>query len=133
MTNVVLTHGALQWDPSEVRSGDNSFVLYNVTIMAYSRAPIVSGTTENTSLSFNSSLFKPCENYSISISPYQKTTSGIEEGIPVQIFEEYPSGKLLIVCYVDSGLLSTIAENGKLNTCIFFRVTSCRLHYCDCY
>ena len=122
VTNVVLTHGALQWDPSEVRSGDNSSVLYNVTIAhSYSSVPVVSGTTENTSLSLNSGLFKPCENYSISISPYQKTTSGIEEGIPVQIFEEYPGGKLLIVCYVDLHvvLLSTIAEMENLTHAFF--------------
>ena len=96
VTNVVLKQHALQWDPSEVQSGDNSsLVLYNVTIANSSMVPIDRGTTANTLFSIDSTLYIPCENYSISVLPYQMVSSGVKEGIPVQIFEEYTGGKFI--------------------------------------
>ena len=93
---MVLKQHALQWGPSELRSGNNSLmVLYNVTIANSSMVPIVSATTENTFLSIDGTLFMPCGTYSIFVLPYQMVSSGIEKGIPVQIFEEYPGGKFI--------------------------------------
>ena len=97
VANVLLKHHVLQWDPSEVRSGNSSLLVYNVTITDSSMLPVVIGTTENTSLSINSSLFMPCETYSISVLPYQIAASGIQKGLPLQIFKEYPDGKYIIV------------------------------------
>ena len=58
--------------------------------------PIVNETTENTVLAIDGNLFIPCQNYSISITPYQILSSGMEDGIPMQLSKEYPGGKFII-------------------------------------
>ena len=132
VTNVVLKHHILQWDPSEVRSEDSSLVVYNVTITNSSMLPVVIGTTENTSLSINSSLFMPCKTYSISVLPYQLAASRIEEGIPLHIFKEYPDGKYnsysLLLCYIQL-ILAQMAMCKLFDLShIFASATCCQLH-----
>ena len=95
VTNLVLMQHVLQWTSSEVRSGNSSLVLYNITIANFSMVPVVSETTENTSLSIDSSLFMSCNVYCISVLPYRTAGSDIEEGIPTLISKEYPGGEFI--------------------------------------
>ena len=87
--------------------------------------PIVSVTTENTFLFIGGTLFVPCEIYSISILPYQMVSSGIDEGIPVHIFEEYPGGKfisyLMFLYCIQFILTQTYNEQSvKFIKCVLF-------------